>query len=69
MPDNKKIYKVRGHDYFSNTLISYFIAESKEQLIAELEEIHEGSVIIDEVVEVTVEHIVYQLNCLIDNED
>jgi hypothetical protein len=46
--------------------MQYCIAESEEQLRADLERDNEGLVVIDEIVEVTVEEVVNQLNLYID---
>lgn len=66
----KKIFRVESHDAFEVeypcTSPMYFVAESEEQLRADLERDNEGLVVIDWITEVTVEEVVNQLNLYIE---
>ena len=65
----KKIYRVYAHDTTNTDYpcmpMMYVLAESEEQLRAEWELNNEGLVEIDEIVEVTIEEVVNQLNLYI----
>ena len=67
----KKIYRVYAHmaevdEWFEDYDSFYVTEQSKEEFIAQLEEDHDGTIIIDEVVEYTVEAVVQLLNLYIE---
>ena len=66
----KKIFKVECHDAveveYACISPMYYVAESEEQLRADIERDNEGLGVIDWITEVTVEHVVNQLNLYID---
>ena len=63
MSSKEKIYRVHAHNTLYPTFSPmYYIARSEEQLRDELMTDYAGTLIIDGIVEVTVEEVVNQLN-------
>jgi hypothetical protein len=65
----KKIFRVYAHDttetdYPCSDL--FYLAESKEQLRKDLDEMHEGTVVIDDIVEYSLDATIDLLNLYID---
>ena len=67
--ENKRIFRVYGHDttetdYPCRDL--FYLAEDKEQLRETLEREHEGTVVIDEIVEYPLNEVINLLNLYIE---
>ena len=67
----KKIFKVEAHDayevdYPCTSPADYVTEQSKEDFMAQLEKDHDGSIVIDDVTEITVDEVVRLLNLYID---
>lgn len=63
MATRNTIYRVLAHDTtYPISSPRYYVARSAEQLRAELERDHEGTIVIEAIVEVTLQEVVNQLN-------
>ena len=60
----KKIYKVYAHDVETGLEFSsfYTVEQSKGEFVAQLIEEHDGTIVIDDIVEYTIEAVVNLLN-------